>query len=261
MLRNIAVSKISRRAILKFSAMSPFLLSPFLLLARNALAVTAIESVVGGEDGYRAWLRYPEIEDVAVRQTYRLAITSIAVLSTSATANVVRDELTNGLTAMLGERVPASRGMLPGSIVVATSKSPLIGNLIPEADLMNLGPDGFLIRRVKNGDSKLILIVSETDVGTLYGAFAFLRLIQTDQSLEQLSMQESPKNPLRLLAHWDNSDGSIERGYAGKSLWKWKELPEHVDERLLDYARINASIGINGVVLNNVNAEPEILDA
>jgi alpha-glucuronidase len=265
MLRNgrvyeVAIGKISRRAVLKFGALSPFLLSPFGLLANGASAVTASESTVTGEDGYRVWLRYQQIEDVPLRKAYRRAITSIVVLNDSATANIVRDELTKGMEAMLGERVPISRGVLPGSVVVATSKSPLIAKLISEAELMNLGPDGFLICATKDGDSEATLIVSETDLGTLYGAFAFLRLMQTHQAIEHLSIREKPKNLLRILAHWDNPDGTIERGYAGKSLWKWNELPNHVDQRLLDYARINASIGINGVVLNNVNSDPTILD-
>jgi len=63
----------------------------------------------------------------------------------------------------------------------------------------------------------------------------------------------------RQLNHWDDLNGNIERGYAGKSLWKWEELPGKVDSRYTDYARTNASIGINGVVLNNVNADPRIL--
>ena len=64
-----------------------------------------------------------------------------------------------------------------------------------------------------------------------------------------------------MLNHWDNLDGSIERGYAGRSLWDWKALPETVDPRLRDYARANASLGINGSVLNNVNASAQSLSA
>jgi len=68
-----------------------------------------------------------------------------------------------------------------------------------------------------------------------------------------------PRLKLRLLNHWDNLDGSIERGYAGQSIFDWKRLPEGIDPRLTDYARANASLGINGAVLNNVNAEAAYL--
>src|SRR5699024_3596267 len=78
-------------------------------------------------------------------------------------------------------------------------------------------------------------------------------------TLVGLNIISSPDIALRMLNHWDNLDRSVERGYAGKSLWKWKELPEKIDPRYKVYARANASIGINGVVLNNVNADPEIL--
>ena len=91
-------------------------------------------------------------------------------------------------------------------------------------------------------------ISARRDVGLLYGAYALLRGEQTGES--------HPAFPLRLLNHWDNLDGSIERGYAGESIFDWF----HLDETLLrDYARANASIGINGSVLNNVNASPKML--
>jgi alpha-glucuronidase len=95
----------------------------------------------------------------------------------------------------------------------------------------------------------------------LYGAFHFLRLLQTRQPINRLDVTQKPRVQFRMLDHWDNLDGSIERGYAGRSLWDWKALPENVDPRLRDYARANASIGINGSLLNNVNASAQILTA
>ena len=83
--------------------------------------------------------------------------------------------------------------------------------------------------------------------------------MQTRQPLERLDLVERPRIDRRLLNHWDNLDGTIERGYAGPSLWTWHELPGRIDPRIEDYARANASIGINGTVLNNVNAHPDLL--
>jgi alpha-glucuronidase len=88
-----------------------------------------------------------------------------------------------------------------------------------------------------------------------------LRMQQTGASMNRLDIKESPSYKIRILNHWDNLDRTIERGYAGRSLWNWDELPATLSPRYEVYARANASIGINGTVLNNVNASPEVLSA
>ena len=107
----------------------------------------------------------------------------------------------------------------------------------------------------------MTVIASDGEIGALYGAFHFLRLVQTLQPVDDLDVSQQPRLRLRVLDHWDNLDGTIERGYAGRSLWDWKALPEAPGPRLRDYARANASVGINGSVLNNVNARSEVLGA
>lgn len=110
--------------------------------------------------------------------------------------------------------------------------------------------EGFAI----SGNDDQVTIRARRDIGLLYGAFEVLRLQATDRHVAE--QQQHPKFALRLLNHWDNLDGSIERGYAGNSIFEWF----HLDEQLIrDYARANASIGINGSVLNNVNASPKML--
>ena len=104
-----------------------------------------------------------------------------------------------------------------------------------------------------------VTIRAASDIGLLYGAYHLLRLQETEDLSQSFKIQEQAAYALRLLNHWDNLDGTIERGYAGYSLWKWKELPETISPRYEQYARANASIGINGTVLNNVNASPDIL--
>src|SRR6202008_700233 len=96
-------------------------------------------------------------------------------------------------------------------------------------------------------------IVGNSDVGALYGAFQFLRLVQTGQSIAHLDLHDAPHLKLRVLDHWDYLNGQVERGYAGASIWDWWKLPDWRDPRYTDYARANASIGINGSVVNNVN--------
>ena len=106
---------------------------------------------------------------------------------------------------------------------------------------------------------RVTVIAARSDVGLLYGSFAWLRAAQTGADLARLNERSSPRLSLRLLNHWDNLDRSVERGYAGASIWDWWKLPALRDARYTDYARANASLGINGTVLNNVNAKAESL--
>jgi alpha-glucuronidase len=116
--------------------------------------------------------------------------------------------------------------------------------------------DGF---RISGSAEEGVTVTAFTDKGLLYGAYHLLRLQETGNAGGRLSVEEKPKYQRRILNHWDNLDGSIERGYAGRSLWKWDELPGVLSPRYEAYARANASVGINGTVLNNVNANPKVL--
>ena len=106
-----------------------------------------------------------------------------------------------------------------------------------------------------------VLVTGATDAGILYGAFALLRHLNSGGDPTGITLESRPRTKIRILDHWDNLDGSIERGYAGRSLWDWWTLPDFKDPRYADYARANASIGINGAVLNNVNASAQSLTA
>ena len=120
----------------------------------------------------------------------------------------------------------------------------------PDLDLIN---DGFIIQ----GGPRDRVIKAKTEIGTLYGRYALQRLEATGKADVVLDIREEPSYEHRILNHWDNLDNTVERGYAGWSIWHWGE-PVPV-ELIKDYARLNASIGINGTVLNNVNATPEML--
>jgi len=213
------------------------------------------------EDGYRLWLRYDKISDPAVLQYYRNTITSFSIQGDSPTLKAAEGELKKALNGLLGTTIPAAEKIKNDGIIIAgTAKnSKLIQSLKLENKLKDLNDEGYLISPLKIKGKKVIVIAANTDAGVLYGVFHFIKLIQTHQNLDEISISTSPKTERRLLNHWDNLDGSIERGYAGKSLWEWDSLPEIVSERYTDYARANASIGINGVVLTNVNADARIL--
>jgi alpha-glucuronidase len=206
------------------------------------------------EDGYELWLRYHPIEREHVG-AYRAAASEIVVsASPSPTIAAARDELVLGLAGLL-ERAPAvsanaSRG---GAIVIGTpASSPAIAAL--HFDLSALGREGFLIRSARVNGRNAIVIAANEDVGVLYGAFHLLRLIQTRQSLAALDIASAPRVQLRTLDHWDNLDGTMERGFSGHSIFDWHRLPDWVDPRITAYARANASIGVNGVVVTNVAA-------
>lgn len=134
--------------------------------------------------------------------------------------------------------------------------APVTLNLQRGKDSRALGPEGYTIRTDGQGRPT---ITSAGERGLLYGAFHLLRLQDTGAPLSKLDIKERPAYDLRILNHWDNLDRSVERGYAGQSLWDWDALPATLSPRYADYARANASIGINGTVVNNVNASSQIL--
>lgn len=119
----------------------------------------------------------------------------------------------------------------------------------------NIDPEGFTIER----NQKKIVVTSPTEIGLLYAAYHLLRLQETGSYPTTNEIVENPAYKLRILDHWDNLDGTVERGYAGHSIWDWEALPDTLSPRYAAYARANASIGINGTVLNNVNASYKIL--
>jgi alpha-glucuronidase len=235
-------------------------------LIRQSLLAFAFVTLFGitapAEDGYRLWLRYDALPAANI-DAYRSHVRAILAPGNSATIAAARTELLDGCSGLLGAPIPLTRAIeTDGLILLGTPQtSPEIAALHLERQLAALGQEGFIIRATRVKNRQLIFIASQSEVGVLYGAFRFLRLLQTLEPIDHLNVSERPRLQLRILDHWDNLDGSIERGYAGQSLWNWHELPGRIDPRLRDYARANASIGINGATLNNVNADAQVLTA
>jgi alpha-glucuronidase len=205
------------------------------------------------EDGYDLWLRYAPAAPAAAEQ-YRSRTTQLVMPVPSATLAAAHAELLRGL-AGLTWRAPEAVAAVTreGAVVAGTAaSSPVVAGL--RLDTRPLGNEGYLIRSVRVAGHAATVITANTDVGVLYGSFHFLRLLQTGQAIDALDVRESPRVKLRVLNHWDNLDGYVERGYAGASIWDWHTLPDYLDPRYTDYARANASLGINGTVLNNVNS-------
>ena len=218
--------------------------------------VCATPAALPAEDGYELWLRYRAVSDAGLLARYRAAIREVVMEGDSPTLRATRDELTRGLRGLLARDTPVGgSAAADGALLVGTpSGSKAVASLgLP--DLARAGEEGFVIRSMVVAGRKATVVAANTEVGVLYGAFRFLQLLQTQQPIEALSVVEAPRLRYRVLDHWDNLDRTVERGYAGFSLWDWHRLPDWLSPRCTDYARANASIGINGTVLTNVNAD------
>ena len=213
------------------------------------------------EDGSQLWLRYPLVNLPARLTEYQAGITQLVTAGRSATLQAAQAELVKGLGGLIGATIPVvSQPTAAGAVVIGTpTSSAIISGLALGSSLTAVGNEGYLVQATTVSGKAAVVVAGNTDVGVLHGVFALLRQLQCHQPLAGLALSESPKIQRRILEHWDNLDGSIERGYAGTSLWQWSALPGTLSQRYTDYARANASLGINGVVLNNVNADSQIL--
>jgi alpha-glucuronidase len=205
------------------------------------------------EDGYELWLRYRPVPAEWLAD-YRPRVSELVTGAHSPTLDVAQAELARGLGGLLGAAPPlSSHPSRDGSIILGTAgATPLIAGL--QLGLDRLGSGGYVIRSLTYAGHRVIAIAANEDIGVLYGTFHFLRLLQTHQPLEHLDIVSAPRIQRRILDHWDNLDRTVERGYAGESIWDWHKLPDYLDPRYTDYARACASLGINGTVPTNVNA-------
>lgn len=233
------------------------MLTPLLRAVGTRLcAVLALLACAGGaraEDGYRLWMRYQPVATTVAADYWRQLAEVVAPDGTPM-QRATRDELARSLPGLLGTAPPMRTAISTDhALVLGTPQSSALvaafGN-----EVATLGDEGFLIRQVRTEGRDVLLVAARRDVGVLYGTFHLLRLLQRGMPLRGLDVRESPRVALRVLDHWDNLDRYVERGYAGSSLWDWQTLPQWRDPRYTDYARANASLGINGTVLNNVNA-------
>jgi len=233
-------------------------------IARLAAIVTIVmalglaASPAAAEDGYALWLRYQPLPQGIRAAAAPHAAAIVAPAAPSPTIGVAVAELQRGLGGLLARPEPVAHTAGVGAILVGTpAELPAIAAL--HLPLSGLGDEGYLLRSATVDGKAVTIVTGNSDVGVLYGAFALLRQVQTGAPIDRLDLASTPKVRIRMLDHWDNLDRTVERGYAGESIWDWWRLPDWHDPRYTDYARANASIGINGTVLNNVNASPDIL--
>ena len=194
------------------------------------------------EDGSKLWLRASATANASVSCNKQSPTIDIALKE-------IRTQWRSGTPVQL--RIQSAKNM---QSIFTKSGS----NVPPHGNLAVPPRHSYVIR---SQGAEGVYIESASEQGLLYGAYHLLRLQEMGKANGQLQVLESPRYDIRILNHWDNLDRSVERGYAGISLWNWEELPAVISPRYEEYARANASIGINATVLNNVNASPQILSA
>ncbi|MBN1833346.1 MAG: alpha-glucuronidase [Deltaproteobacteria bacterium] len=225
------------------------------------MVIVFLPGTVLAEDGYELWLRYNRIPDPELLSYYKKHATEMVVQQSCPIFRTVQDELLMALQGLLGQELPVNPSVSKkGAIILGTlDESPILRRLVQPLEMEIAGDEGYIIRSLSFDNRPVTVIAANKSKGVLYGVFRFICLIQNRQAIDRLSIRSKPRIQRRLLNHWDNLNGSVERGYAGKSIWNWEKLPAEIDSRYEDYARANASIGINGTVMNNVNSQAEIL--
>ena len=211
--------------------------------------------------GYDLWLGYSKVEEPQLLKRYSDLSKSVYFPADNNVLTTAKKELTEGFGKLLGQLPKFEKKQnSKNTLIIATKKQLEPAILSQVADnFEQLGEEGFLIEWVRQMKKKVLLISANGDIGVLYGVFRLMQLMHAQQSLSGIDLIDAPKIDIRMLNHWDNLDRTVERGFAGFSLWNWHKLPDFIDSRYIDYARANASIGINAVSLTNVNANALIL--
>lgn len=229
------------------------------LLLTAATGVSLLTATgASAETGEDAWLRYAALPaEIAAR--FRAVPAELVTLGDALEIASARDELTRGLRGLLG-RVPAVTAR-PGSapaVIVGTLSD--MRRAVPGADLpAELAPDAYHLQQLPPASGGHLVVAGGDARGALYGTFALLRRIALGRELQGLRESAAPYAPERWVNHWDNLDGTIERGYAGRSIFFEGGRVRDDLSRAREYARLLASVGIEACAINNVNADVRVM--
>ncbi|EGS23032.1 alpha-glucuronidase-like protein [Thermochaetoides thermophila DSM 1495] len=230
----------------------------------SSLLLLAAAGLAAAEDGLNAWLRYARIQ--GAKGFHNKLPSAIVTLNATEGSPVYTagKELVQGLDGIFGKQVKhldgSSRQKQPATVaIVATVNAYVDANPAAAKRIPQLADDGFYLD-VSNGN---VLILGQNERGALYGAFHYLNLLAQGK-VSNYKITSNPDAPIRWVNQWDNmqdggTHGSVERGYGGKSIFFWDGKVRDDLTRVRLYARLLASIGINAVVVNNVNADPNLL--
>ncbi|HEX5109849.1 MAG TPA: alpha-glucuronidase family glycosyl hydrolase [Vicinamibacterales bacterium] len=231
------------------------------VVAGAALAVVSgLSAPALAETGADGWLRYAPLSNAA-RAQYTSFPATIVMLGDSLVLRTARDELVRGVSGMLGSRLTVAASPGAGDAIVIGAAGQVRRAVTGAAIPTDLRVDGFWLGSAVAGGRRLIIVAGQADRGVLYGAFALLRRISLGEPVSGLDERQDPAAPIRWVNEWNNLDGSIERGYAGSSIFFEGNNVRADLKRVSEYGRLLASIGINGCDVNNVNANTRVITA
>jgi alpha-glucuronidase len=207
------------------------------------------------EDGADGWLRYAPIENEQALHQYSKLPDHIVALDTSPVVHSAEAEMTHGLHSMIAKTLEVETRLPAGNSFVLGTVAELEEVLPRWRPATSLQAEGFLLCTVHERGHTYWLIGGTDPPGVLHGAFRLLEQIATLQDLSHLNMSDSPAAPIRWINQWDNFDGSIERGFAGRSIFFDSGHVRTDLTRAGQYAHLLASVGINGCTVNNVNSD------
>ncbi|MEB2785067.1 alpha-glucuronidase family glycosyl hydrolase [Algoriphagus persicinus] len=231
---------------------------PIFLTALLWLCIT-MTSVAN--DGYKLWLDYQPINNAQLKSQVEPLFGGVYFYGENSTFEAIKNELNLASQSMIGKAPSYTKDRLQNTKLWIGTRAQLsqVLSLDQQAEIKALGADGYWRGSVELDGKSFYAIVGNQPVGVLYGVYNWINSIQSNTFDKSIELADSPQIRLRMLNHWDNLDRTVERGYAGFSIWDWHRLPGYIDPRYIDYARANASIGINAVSLTNVNANALIM--
>ncbi len=210
-----------------------------------------------------AWLARKPLPQALV-DAYYPRMNPIVVAGESERMTVAKQELQDGLNRLLGRSVAVETslshigGLWVGTLAHLKDESWARGLSQEQvSDLESRGQEAYAIWQVESQAVRVLAIVGGSDRGVLYGVFGLLRQLASGDDLDAIGGVEAPTNAMRMIDHWDNVDGSVERGYAGRSLFFRDGQVLSSSPRLQGYARLLASVGLNAIAINNVNVHRE----
>jgi alpha-glucuronidase len=229
-----------------------------LMIVHALLLAGARSSCLYAESGAEGWLRYSALQEQAAKKYERLPASTVA-LNDSLVLKIAQQELIRGVRGMLGRSLRTGAGPFAEPAILL-GRFEQLHTLAPALTIpSNIREDGYWLGHGQVRGFECLLIASSTDRGVLYGVFALLSKIARGEDILALDEAQQPSAPLRWVNQWDNLDGRIERGYAGASIFFGGGNVRGDLTRAGAYARLLASVGINGCAINNVNADPRIL--
>ena len=217
------------------------------------------------ESGYDLWLRYEKISSANYLKKAQKAISYVVTPDTS---RIVIDsaykELLRALPSLYGvESIDISdKADGAGALLIGTASDPAIAKIASENGLSITSPEGYIVKKVKANGKDAVLILGADDNGVLYGTFKLLEILSAEKDISKLSVTDAPKIQYRVLNQWDKWEGGIGGKHyeVGGSIYDWEVLPKMKDTRIEDFARANASVGINTIVINDVNSSTNYID-